>query len=298
MSRAISRRGFIAGAAASSVGALVGVGDARADELIELAPEDPSPAPVLYVSHGGPNLAVSEVRGRELRAWGSGIAKPRGIVSITPHYRARGLELGAVGPGRGARSFPRRFARAIENIDYRTPDNTELAARVEGVLSVRGQVRRSSREANDHTTWMSLLHLFPDADVPVVEIALPFAPDLEVFEIGRALSPLRSEGIVIHASGQMTHNLATLGRRRSPVPWAIAFDEWVRDRVEGRDYGALLDWRRAAPDPYLAHPDDGGHYDVLLVALGAVEATQLTKVSFPVEGFELGALSKRCIDLR
>ncbi len=300
MSRTLDRRRFLLGAGAAVAGSLVAGPRAKAlrvpfpdgDEIPEAL------APVLYISHGGPNLAVSGTRGAELRAWGDNITKPRGIVSITPHYRSRGIELGAVGPGRGARSFPARFARATRNIDYQTPDNTALAGRVRELLATRGEVRQSARTANDHTTWMPLLHLFPDADVPVLEVALPFTPDPKVFALGQALSPLRAEGIVIHCSGQLTHNLAMVGRPGPPVPWARAFDEWVTEQIEERDYQALVDWRRAAPDAYLVHPDDGGHYDVLLVALGAVEATGLSEVTYPVDGFELSALSKRCIDFR
>jgi 4,5-DOPA dioxygenase extradiol len=287
----LTRRRFLIGASAAAALGSMGRSKASADQSVD-------ETPIVFVSHGGPNLAVSEERGRELRAWGQTLPRPGGIVSLTPHYRARGRELGAVGPGRGARSYPRRFADQIGDIDYRTPDNTELARRVEALLSTNADVERSGRTGNDHTTWMPLLHLFPDADVPVLELALPFARDQALFDLGRALGELRHERILIHCSGQMTHNLAMLGRSGPPAPWAAAFDDWVRERIDARDWDALVDWRRAAPDPYLAHPDDGGHYDVLLVALGAANATGLSEVRYPVGGFELGALSKRCIDLR
>jgi len=254
-----------------------------------------------YVGHGSPHLLVDAERGAELARWSASFAPPRGIVVLTPHVRSRGLEIGHVGVGHALYSFPRRFAATLPQVDYATPSNEALAARVRALLAPLGEVAFGARGGFDHTSWMPLRHMFPRADAPVVELALPFRGEREMFALGRALAPLRDEGVFVLASGNVTHNLAMFspGATEKPRPWAEAFDAWVRKSIEQRDVAALLDWRRAAPSAELAHPDDGGHYRVMLVALGVAVGSGDSFASwrFPSEGFETGSLSKRCVEL-
>ncbi|MEM9195734.1 MAG: class III extradiol ring-cleavage dioxygenase [Myxococcota bacterium] len=283
------RRPFLLGAAAAMVG---GPRLVQADE-----PTDASALPpVVYVGHGGPNLAISRVRGEELGAWGQRFPPVRGVVAVTPHYRARGIELGAVAEApESLYSFPTQFRRQLQGMRYPLGDNRTLAERVREVLEAQFSVAASARTGVDHTTWMSLVHLFPEG-IPVVEVALPVTHhDRDLFALGQALRPLRSEGLLIHCSGNATHNLAAMRARNTPAEFARTFDAWVRDTLQAGDVDALINWRRAAPNPYVAHPDDGGHFDVLLVGLGA--AGSADGVAFPVEGFEMATLSKRCIEL-
>jgi 4,5-DOPA dioxygenase extradiol len=147
---------------------------------------------------------------------------------------------------------------------------------------------------------MPLLCLFPKAATPTLEIAYPYLSDVELFAFGRRLAPLRDEGILFVASGGMTHNLASadLSGAGEPPPWSKEFDQWSAEAVAARDVDALVDWRARAPAQALAHPDDGAHYRVLLVALGVAlgSRTPVSRVSFPVTGFE-STLSKRSIEL-
>ena len=292
---AIGRRTFLGGAVAAA--AACATSRARAFEVAW--DEDMPRAPIAFVAHGSPALAVDPIRGPELRAWGQEWPAIRGILSITPHYRAPRIELGAIGPGVALRTYPRRFLPDVGELRYPSPTNETLASRVKDVLQRASHDPASSdRRGLDHTTWMPLLHLQPAAAVPVLEIALPFVADRELFELGRALSPLRYESVVLLASGNLTHNLAMLGTGDAVAPWAREFDSWVAATLARGDLDALVDWRRAAPTPYLAHPDDGGHFDVLLVALGYAAASgNLASVRFPVEGFEEGSLSKRCVEI-
>ncbi len=254
-----------------------------------------------YVGHGSPRLLVDAERGAELARWGASMPPPRGIVVLTPHFRSRTLEIGHVGKGHGLYSFPRRFAASLPQVDYASPPNDALAARVKSLLTPIGDVAFGSRGGFDHTSWMPLHHMFPRADAPVVELSLPFGGEREMFALGRALAPLRDEGVFVLGSGNVTHNLAMIAPDTSgpPRPWAEAFDAWVKKAVITRDVAALLDWRRAAPSAELAHPDDGGHYRVMLVALGAAVGGGDTFAAsrFPSEGFEMGSQSKRCIEL-
>lgn len=244
-------------------------------------------------------MAVSKVRGGELQRWAQTLPEITGVLSITPHYRSRVIELGAIGQGNALMSFPKRFASKGSPSEYTSPNNAALAARTQALLSDQHPVVKGQAPGLQHTTWMPLLHLRPAADVPVVELALPFVSDRELFELGGLLAPLRHDNVMIMCSGNLTHNLATVGTRQGVAPWAAAFDEWVLRTLDDGDYDAIVDWRRAAPRPYLAHPDDGGHFDVLLIGLGAALAAGTPKsLRFPIDGFEFGTLSKRAIELR
>ncbi len=259
------------------------------------------PMPAGYVGHGSPMLAVDPVRGAELRKWGAALPQPTGVVSLTPHYRARGLRIGHVGRGRALYSFPRFMQRSLpSNLDYPSPDNQVLAHLVADLLAPLEPTFDEGRGGFDHTTWMPLMHLFPKADVPVVEIAVPFAEERELFSLGRRLAPLRQRGVFVLASGSATHNLASIDFRseRKTSPEFEAFDAWVAKALTARDVPSLLDWRVRGPNADLVHPDDGGHFRVLLVALGAVAHDDtFNTVRFPVEGFEMATQSKRCVEL-
>lgn len=291
----IARRQLLA-LGASSLAAVTASRFARADAA--------APMPVGFVSHGSPLLAVDPVRGGELRRWGETLPRATAIVALTPHYRGRGLRLGHVGTGRALRSFPSFMNRLVPtSLDYASPDNAELARTVADRLAPLQPTFDRERAGFDHTTWMPLLHLFPKADVPVLEIALPFVGEAELFAIGRRLAPLRRSGVFLLASGGATHNLASLdldAPPNAPTPsWAEAFDSWTKKTLAAHDVASMLAWRTRAPSADLAHPDDGGHFRVLVVALGAVasDAGGFDCASFPVEGFENGSQSKRCIEL-
>jgi 4,5-DOPA dioxygenase extradiol len=284
----------------------LGASSLAAATAARLARAAPSLVPCGFVSHGSPLLATDPVRGPELRAWGRTLPPATAIVSLTPHYRGRGLRIGHVGKGRALRSFPRFMSRMVpEGLDYPSPDNAALARVVADLLAPLEPTFDRERAGFDHTTWMPLLHLFPKADVPVLEIAMPFTQEHELFALGRRLAPLRYQNVFLLASGGVTHNLASIRmdapRDAKPPPWAEAFDAWTKKTLAAGDVASLLDWRARAPKADLAHPDDGGHFRVMLVALGFVArgdgADAIGGAKFPVEGFEAGTQSKRCVEL-
>ena len=257
--------------------------------------------PVGYVAHGSPMLLADAVRGRELAKWASRIPTPTGIVVMTPHYRSQGLEIGHLGEGFGMYNLPDWIRARTPKVTYATPSNDALVLRLQALLGARGVVSIArDRPGFDHTTWIPLFHMFPKADVPVAEVAMPFAKERDFFEMGRALAPLRDEGVLLLASGTITHNLAATDLSgASPVPaWSADFDAWARNTLQNKDVSRLLAWRKEAPRADVAHPDDGGHFRVLFFALGAASAQgKIESVTFPIEGFELGNLSKRCVEV-
>ncbi len=292
MSGPVGRRAVLAGAVGAAIAAASRPARAEGDGL----------PPVIFVSHGAPMLLGDPSRIEALRAWGKRLSRPRGILAMTPHYGRRRLELGTVGRGHAMLDLPGWIRRQLpRGLTYATPPNDALAARVDAVL---GGVRRAGRRPGfDHTTWMPLTGLFPAADIPVLELSYPFTPEADQLALGRRLAPLREEGILLFASGGMTHNLASFpfGGEGKPVavpPWARAFDAWAATAIERLDAEALVDWRRRAPQSDLAHPDEGGHFRVMLVAMGFAlgGARPPRHVTFPVTGFE-ATLSNRCVQL-
>ena len=181
-----------------------------------------------------------------------------------------------------------------QDLEYNTPFSAPLAARIESLLG--RSLPRPERRGFDHTTWMPLLSLFPAADVPVLELGYPYVPESEAFALGERLAALRDEGCLFLASGGMTHNLGVLA---GPTPsWAAEFDQFASEAIARKDVDSLIAWRSKAPAADLAHPDDGGHFRVVLTALGVALRARAAagEVSFPISGFE-GAISLRCAQL-
>jgi 4,5-DOPA dioxygenase extradiol len=250
--------------------------------------------PSLFFAHGAPFLATNNIRGKQLRDLAGGLPRlPRGIVAITPHVRAEYVSLAAHGVAR--RSFPRRFIERVGDIQYTPPPAETLAHQLRGLLAT-AQVPLATQEhdAFDHTIWMGLLHMFPAANIPVVEMAMPFMPPERLFKIGQALAPLCDEDVLIISSGALTHNLAALFEPETPS-WAIEFDQWIGATLDAGDIDAVLDWRSKAPAADIAHPDDGGHFNVMLYALGAAAGSKGTieQASAADLDFEFGSFSTR-----
>lgn len=249
--------------------------------------------PTLFFAHGAPFLARDKERGAALAAVAAQLPqRPRGIVAITPHVRAEYVTIAA--SGRARHSFPRRFSERVGALAYTPPPATTLAAQVRAALAATGQALAAQpHRAFNHTVWMGLWHMFPQADVPVVEIAMPFRAAPELFRLGKALAALRNDGVLIVASGSLTHNLASLFVESTPS-WATEFDAWIAETLAVADIDAVIDWRHKAPAPDVAHPDDGAHFNVLLYALGAaVGGAGYTHALSYNAGFEFGSFSTR-----
>lgn len=228
------------------------------------------PMPTLFYGHGGPPLAVDKKRRRELSQMASLLPyKPTAIIAITPHVRRHWISIASQGIARW--SFPRRFRKMVEHIRYHPPAASQ--ALVENVYdaleSAQVNFVREQHRGYNHTLWMGLLHLFPEADIPVIEMSMPFLEPQRLFAIGQALAPLRDEGVLVVSSGTITHNLGSFNHE-GPVPtWASDFDEWTAEAIGQNQIDELIDWRSKAPASEIAHPDDGGHFNVLMFALGS-----------------------------
>lgn len=235
--------------------------------------------PTVFVSHGAPTFAIEPgLAGAQLRALGRAVGKPKAIVVVSPHWMTRGVEITATPNPETVHDFG-GFPRALYAIQYPAPGSPDLAARTQQVLLSSGiAASLDMRRGLDHGAWVPLLHMYPDADVPVVQVSIPFDTDeAKALELGRALAPLAAQGVLIVGSGSLTHNLYEfrMGDARE-ASYAREFSEWIRDAVARGDTHRLVQALKDAPHAQRAHPTTE-HFLPLLVAAGAAsEATPST----------------------
>jgi len=185
------------------------------------------------------------------------------------------------------------FPKPLYEIQYPADGDPGLAARAVNLLHESGMKAATDPVRGlDHGAWSPLLHMYPGADVPVVQVAVQTAlgPSHHL-ELGRALAPLAGEGVLIIGSGHLTHNLRDRvrdGGAVGPAPYAVHFQDWVRQRIERRALDELADYRRLSADGVRAHPSDE-HFLPLFVALGAAPENYSPERLY--DGIETGALA-------
>ena len=230
---------------------------------------------VLYVSHGAPLFALEPgSTGPALTRWGEQLRAQhpglRGVVVMSPHWMAPGATVMT-----GARPATWHdfggFPRALYQLQYPAAGDPALAGQVLDLLRQAGiGARGDAARPFDHGAWVPLMHLFPRASLPVVQLALPVgAGPAEVHAMGAALRGLRAQGVLLVGSGSMTHNLAEFfGGAHLPAPYVLEFSRWVEQQLAQGDLAALLDYRARAPQAGRAHPTEE-HFLPLFFALGA-----------------------------
>ncbi|MCU0674177.1 MAG: dioxygenase [Myxococcota bacterium] len=250
--------------------------------------------PVGFVAHGAPTLATDRDKGAPLARWGASVPTPRAVLVVSAHWTASPVKIGQTRGGAIVHDFG-GFPEELYRLRYDAPGAPELATRVEALLDGFEHVRDEAQPM-DHGVWVPLLHMRPAADVPVLQISMPrdLSP-AQLVALGRALTPLRDEGVWILGSGNVVHNLRRLAPDGSATPsWASEMDAYVAEAIARGDVDALATARDRAPAYALAHPTDE-HYRPLLVAAGAADGARATT---PVDGFEFGSISRRSLDWR
>lgn len=252
--------------------------------------------PVIFVAHGAPTLALDTGKGAELSRWAQSFACPEAILVVSAHWELTPASTGAETTRDLIYDF-RGFPAELYQLEYRAPGAPDLAFEVRGLLAAGGHQPDSAPHRGwDHGVWVPLMHMFPGADIPLLQLSLPSKAGPEgIYAMGKAIAPLRRRGVLIMTSGVLVHNLSTIDyREREPTPeWARLFDDWVLDSLRRRDHDALIGCDRCAPDFHHAHPTPE-HFTPLLVAAGAASVEGL-RAEFPVTGFEYGSLSRRCV---
>lgn len=232
-----------------------------------------STLPTLFVSHGAPTLAILDSpASRFLRQLGKTLPKPKAILVASAHWESHG------GPAVSLAAKPETIHDfggfpELSAIRYRAPGAPEVAARAASLLAQQGfATAQSPARGLDHGAWVPLHLMYPDADIPVAQVSLVRgAAPAEHERIGRALAPLRDEGVLIIGSGSLTHNLYEF--RGEPIDaaapeWVSAFGDWMKASLDAGHLQALREYRTRAPHAERNHPTEE-HLLPLYVALGA-----------------------------
>jgi 4,5-DOPA dioxygenase extradiol len=249
------------------------------------------PLPSVFISHGSPMHALEAgAAGLAWAALGKRLGKPKAIVIASAHWETSlPMVTGSQRP-ETIHDFS-GFPEPLYKLHYTAPGAPEVAQRAQALLKEAGlPAAIDGCRGLDHGAWAPLLYMYPDADVPVVQISVqpPFGPRHHLM-LGRALRKLEEENVLAIGSGHMTHNLRDWARGRGQAdPYAAEFAEWVREKIEAHDYDSLVEYRSRAPHGARAHPTDE-HFLPLFFALGAAPEDYKPERFFT--GIDAGVLS-------
>jgi 4,5-DOPA dioxygenase extradiol len=229
------------------------------------------------------------LKGAPLRALGEKL-QPRAVLVVSAHWESAPACVGSVSTRPLMYDFG-GFPEALYHVEYPAPGAPELARRVGELL---GATREQPDRPLDHGVWTPLVHMFPRADRPVLQVSLPSREGAaSVFALGQKLAPLRDEGVLLIGSGNLTHNLRTVMREGTPPERVYQdFDAWAVEQLDRGEYDALIDAKNKGPHYRTNHPTDD-HYLPLLFTLGSASAGE--RASYPVQGWEYGNLSRRAV---
>jgi 4,5-DOPA dioxygenase extradiol len=247
--------------------------------------------PSVFVSHGSPMHALQAgPAGEAWKALAQRLPRPRAILISSAHWETNLPMLTGGDKPETIHDFY-NFPEALYRLRYPAPGAPELAQRAQALLKDAGFTAGiDGCRGLDHGAWSPLLYMYPDADVPVVELAVqPALGTHHHLAVGRSLRKLSEDGVLVIGSGHMTHNLRDWARGAGQSqPYAVNFQRWVHDRIEAHDYDSLAEYRSLSPDGVRSHPTDE-HFLPLFVALGA--APEKTRPERIYDDIEAGVLA-------
>jgi 4,5-DOPA dioxygenase extradiol len=247
--------------------------------------------PAIFFGHGNPMNAV--LNNSYTEAWrriGAEVPKPKAILSISAHWFVSETGVTIATAPKTIHDFG-GFPRELYQVQYPAPGDPQLARRVQKLLAPL-EVKLDNSWGLDHGTWSVLRHVYPDADVPVVQLSIDEnKPASFHFEIGKRLAPLRDEGVLIVGSGNLVHNLHAYAWGRhmpDPYDWALRFENEAKDMILAGEFKPLVDYEKLGKDAELSVPTPD-HYLPLLYVIGARQQGDI--IRFPVEGIDGGSIS-------
>lgn len=256
------------------------------------------PLPALYLSHGAPPLFDDAEWIRQLHAWALSLPKPRGILIVSAHWESAPLALSSSAANVTPIYDFGGFAPRYYTMRYDTPDATDLARRVVAALPDAQRPYEHPTRGLDHGAWVPLKVMYPNADIPVLQLSLPTQDPAKLIELGRRLRPLREEGVLVIGSGFMTHGLPFISREmllENKAPgWSRDFDAWAADALGRGDVETLCRYADVAPGMPYAHPTVD-HFIPLFITLGAATDPEQPALT-TIDGYMMG-LSKRSVQL-
>lgn len=248
--------------------------------------------PVLFLSHGAPPLADDPHWPGQLNAWARSLPVPESILMISAHWEQAPITVSST---IGAPlvydfwGFPEKYYQ----VTYDAPVAPQLAEDIGWLLDPRTPIHVDQERGLDHGAYVPLVEMYPEADIPVLQLSLPTLDPRRLFTIGEQLAPLRDEGVLIIGSGFTTHNLRAMTSTvdGTPHPQLAAFDAWAADVVTRGDVDAVLDFAARVPEARAAHPRTE-HWAPIHAVLGAASRTGDEKGTTAIDGSWIG-LSKR-----
>jgi 4,5-DOPA dioxygenase extradiol len=255
------------------------------------------PMPAIFFGHGNPLNALA--RNTYTEGWaaiGKTIPRPNAVLCVSAHWYLPGTAVTATAAPRTIHDFG-GFPRELYEVEYPAPGSPELAQLVRDLLAPV-PVAMDESWGLDHGTWSVLCHVFPEADIPVVQLSIDETqPPAFHYEIGQRLSSLRDEAVLVIGSGNIVHNLHTYawGRHEvEPFDWAVRFEKQARDFLKEGNDAPLVHYESLGRDAILAAPTPD-HYLPLLYVMGLRRNGE--GVSFPIEGFDGGSISMLTVQI-
>jgi 4,5-DOPA dioxygenase extradiol len=244
--------------------------------------------PAIFFGHGSPMNTLDQ--NRYTQAWkqlGALAGTPKAILAISAHWFIRGTAVTAMERPKTIHDFY-GFPQALFDVQYPAPGDPKLAARVRNLLAPV-DVALDQSWGLDHGTWSVLKHAFPAADVPVVQLAIDGTKPASFHHaLGAHLAPLRDDGVLIVGSGNVVHNLRTIGWAGGPpYEWAVRFNDYVRSAIEAKQYDRLIDYEKAGADARLAVPTPE-HFLPMLYVLGAQAPDETAHIA--IDGLEVKSI--------
>ncbi len=253
--------------------------------------------PALYLGHGAPPLLDDPVWGSQLAAWAADLPRPEAILIVSAHWESAPIMLSATGAGTPLVYDFGGFEPRYYAMTYETPDAAALAARVASLMPAHEPVHQHPSRGLDHGAWVPLKLMYPEADIPVLQMSLPTTDPGRLMELGRRIRSLRDEGVLVIGSGFLTHGLPFLREFRieaEPPGWSVDFDLWAADALARGDIDELASYADKAPGLPYAHPTVE-HLTPLFVTLGAATDPEVPGEQ-RIDGYWMG-LSKRSLQV-
>jgi 4,5-DOPA dioxygenase extradiol len=247
--------------------------------------------PAIFFGHGNPMNALA--RNEYTQRWaaiGASVPRPRAVLCVSAHWYLPGVAVTVNPQPRTIHDFG-GFPRELYEVKYPAPGDPLLAGRVRDLLAPL-PVQLDQRWGLDHGTWSVLCHVFPEADVPVIQLSIDETQPAEFhYELAKQLNALRDEGVLIIGSGNLVHNLHTYawGRHKvEPFDWAVRFELQARELLLAGDHAPLINYEKLGDDATLSAPTPDHYLPLLYVIAQQREGDEVT---FPVEGYDGGSIS-------
>jgi 4,5-DOPA dioxygenase extradiol len=254
-------------------------------------PEDGA-LPSLYLSHGAPPTFEDAAWMTELHTWARSLPKPKAILIVSAHWESAPLAISSSQAGTDLVYDFGGFDPMYYRMRYDTPSAADLAQLVVSVLPDGEELHEHRSRGLDHGAWVPLKVMYPDADVPVLQLSMPTHDATKLLGLGERLRTLREHGVLVIGSGFMTHGLPFIDWHRPDVVpgWSRDFDAWATDALARGDVDELARFRATAPGMPYAHPTVE-HFTPLFITLGAATDPE-APVTTAIDGYSMG-LSKR-----